>query len=93
MTNYIGNISTLIKIISMTAAGWIITALAAHGYNLGVDAATLASVIGAVIGLILAYIDAKYPNTLSILGNAPVPVEEDLVLNDEYETGDEDDDI
>lgn len=76
----------------MTAAGWIIATLTAHGYHLGVDTATLASVIGAIIGLILAYIDAKYPNTLKILGNAPAPIEEDLVLNGEYETGDEQDD-
>ena len=46
----------------MTLAGWIISAIASQGYNLGVDATTLASVIGAVIGLMLAYIDAKYPH-------------------------------
>ena len=70
----------------MTIAGWIITTLAAKGYNLGVDAATLASVIGAFIGLILAYIDAKYPNSFKALGNATIPVNTDeTVLNDEYE--------
>ena len=86
MDNTIGNLSTIVKIISMTLAGWIITALAAQGYNLGVDAVTLASVIGAVIGLILSYIDAKYPNSFKWLGNAPIPIEtEETVLNDEYE--------
>ena len=70
----------------MTLSGWIITSLAAQGYNLGVDAVTLASVIGAVIGLILSYIDAKYPNSFAWLGNAPIPIEtEETVLNDEYE--------
>ena len=96
MDNAIGNLSTIIKIISMTLAGWIISAIASQGYNLGVDATTLASVIGAVIGLILAYIDAKYPNTFKFLGNnnttTTEPVIED-VLNDEYitEFGDESD--
>ena len=83
-TNYIGNISTIIKILSMTIAGWIITTLATKGYNLGVDAATLASVIGAFIGLILAYIDAKYPNSFKVLGNANIATN-GPALNDEYE--------
>jgi hypothetical protein len=91
MDNTIGNLSTIIKIISMTTAGWIITTIAATGYNLGIDAQTLASVIGAIIGLILAYIDAKYPNTFTWLGNnKPIITTEEQVLNDEYECGDDD---
>ena len=91
MDNTIGNLSTIIKIISMTLAGWIITTITAQGYNLGVDAVTLASVIGAVIGLLLSYIDAKYPNSFSWLGNAPVPIDStEPVLNDEYECEDND---
>ena len=90
MDNTIGNLSTIIKIISMTLAGWIITTITAQGYNLGVDAVTLASVIGAVIGLLLSYIDAKYPNSFSWLGNAPAPIEtEETVLNPEYECDDD----
>ena len=92
MTNYIGNISTIVKEISMLIAGWFIGLLAAYGLNLGVDVSTLAKVIGAFIFLIIGYIDAKNPNTLKWLGNAPVPVaSEETVLNDEYVTGDEDD--
>ena len=84
--NLIGNTSTIIKFLALTIAGWIISTLAAQGYNLGIDATTLASVIGAVIGLILAYIDAKYPNSFKWLDNASVPIEtEETVLNDEYE--------
>ena len=92
MDNKIGNISTIIKMVSMTTAGWIITALAAAGYNFGVDAATLASVIGAIIGLLLAYIDAKYPNSFKFLGNDEAPALVDPiepVLNDEYEYGED----
>ena len=87
MDNTIGNISTIIKIVSMTIAGWIITTIAASGYHLGVDAETLAAVIGAIIGLTLAYIDAKYPNTFGFLGNnKPLVETEEIVLNDEYES-------
>lgn len=90
--NYIGNLSTIVKEISMLIAGWAIGTLAAHGLDLGVDSATLAQVIGAFIFLIIGYIDAKYPNTFKILGNSTQPVTtEETILNDEYVTGEEDD--
>ena len=86
MDNKIGNISTIVKFLALTMAGWIISTLAAQGYELGIDATTLASVIGAIIGLCLAYIDAKYPNSFGWLGNAQLPVDpSEPVLNDEYE--------
>lgn len=92
MTNYIGNISTIVKEISMLIAGWFIGLLAAYGLNLGVDVSTLAKVIGAFIFLIIGYIDAKNPNTFKFLGNGSTPVAaESDVLNDEYVTGEEDD--
>ena len=88
--NTIGNLSTIIKICSMTLSGWIISAITAQGYHLSVDAETLASVIGALIGLLLAYIDAKYPNSFKFLGNAkPVIDSTEPVLNDEYESDDD----
>ena len=88
--NYIGNISTIVKEISMLIAGWAVGTLAAHGLELGVDAATLAQVIGAFIFLIIGYIDAKYPNTFKILGNSTQPgTTEETILNDEYVTGEE----
>ena len=90
--NYIGNLSTIVKEISMLIAGWAIGTLAAHGLELGVDAATLAQVIGAFIFLVIGYIDAKFPNTFKCLGNGTEPVaSEETVLNDEYITGEEDD--
>ena len=86
--NYTGNISTIVKWISMLIAGWAIGTLAAHNLNLGVDAVTLSQVISAIIFLGIGYVDAKYPNTLKFLGNAPIKptIEtEETVLNPEYE--------
>ena len=95
MDKNIGNITTIIKTISMIIAGWAIGTATAHNLDLGIDAATLSQVITAIIFFILAYFDAKYPNNLKILGNN---IPDDLpngetVLNDEYEydeIGDED---
>lgn len=86
MDNATGNISTIIKWISMLIAGWTIGTLAAHNLNLGIDAVTLSQVIAAVLFLGIGYIDAKYPNTFKFLDNAPiVPDPEEPVLNPEYE--------
>ena len=79
--NYIGNLSSIVKTISMLIAGAIIGLLANYGLKLGVDTATLSEVIGAIIFLGLAYVDMKYPNTM-IRGKTPTQ-DEDL-------TGEED---
>lgn len=93
-TNYIGNISTIIKFISMTIAGYLIGVAASQGLDLPIDAATLSQLLSTIIFFIIAYIDAKYPNTFDWLGNSNLvdmgtvlgyPSEE-VVLNDEYET-------
>lgn len=93
-TNYIGNISTIIKFISMTIAGYLIGVAASQGLDLPIDAATLSQLVSTIIFFIIAYIDAKYPNTFDWLGNGNLvdmgtvlgyPSEE-VVLNDEYET-------
>ncbi len=87
--NYTGNISTIVKLVSMMIAGNVIGALAAQGLNLNVDAKVLSEVIGSFLFLIIGYIDAKFPNTFKILGNAKPPVApENGVLNEEYVTGD-----
>lgn len=92
MENSIGNLSTIIKFISMTVAGYLIGAAAAKGLNLPIDTEALSQLIGTLLFFILAYIDAKYPNTFSWLGNAETvdmgtilgyPPEE-TVMNDEY---------
>ena len=88
MDNKIGNLSTIVKFISMTLAGYLIGALASRGLNLPIDADILSQMIGAVIFFGLAYIDAKYPNTFAWLDNAPeivIETEEDLINEDYYE--------
>lgn len=86
MENEIGNISTIIKWISMYLAGWLIGTLAAQGLNLPVDSTVLSQVIFGFIMLFIGYIDAKYPNTFKWLGNGQAPIDPtEPVLNDEYE--------
>ena len=92
--NYIGNISTIVKFIAMTMAGWLIGWAASKGLDLGVDTATLAEIIGTIILFIAAYIDAEFPNTLKWFHNdKTTPKEQSLilqevVLNEEYITED-----
>ena len=92
--NYIGNISTIIKVVSMGLAGYAIGYAAAHGLNLPIDQVTLSQIIGTVIMFAFAYVDAKYPNSFAFLGNDNIvdigtvlgyPAEES-VMNDEYTT-------
>ena len=87
--NEIGNISTIIKFVSMTIAGYLIGALATKGLNLPISEEALAEIVSTLIFFGLAYIDAKYPNTFAWLDNAPIeePVEseEDLINQDYYE--------
>lgn len=68
-TNYIGNISTIVKYISMTIAGLAIGALVSHGIDLNIDQSALSELIGAIIFFILAQIDASNPNDFKFLGN------------------------
>ena len=87
--NEIGNISTVIKFVSMTIAGYLIGAAASKGLDLPIDAEILSQLITTLIFFGLAYVDAKYPNTFAWLDNAPIeePVEseEDLINQDYYE--------
>ena len=69
MDNKIGNISTIVKLISMYLAGWLIGTLAANGLNLPIDSTVLSQVIFGFIMLGVGYVDAKYPNTFKFLGN------------------------
>lgn len=96
-TNYIGNISTIVKTILMMVAGWFIGYAASHGLNLPIDATQLTEILFVIICFVAAYIDAKFPNSFAFLGNANIvdmgtilgyPSEE-VVLNDEYLTDEE----
>jgi putative effector of murein hydrolase LrgA (UPF0299 family) len=60
----IGNISTIVKYISMLIACWFIGLLINHGINLPISTEGLSEVIGAIIFLILAHIDATNPNSI-----------------------------
>ena len=92
--NYVGNITTIVKIISMPLAGWVIAWALSKGFNLPISQQELAEIIGMIIFFVIGYIDARRPNTLKWLGNANLvdmgtilgyPSEE-VVLNDEYTT-------
>ena len=95
MTNNIGNITTIIKTISMMFAGYFLGYCVSIGLNLPISQEQLSEIFFTIILFIAAYLDAKYPNTFKILGNN---IPDDLpsgetVLNDEYEydeIGDED---
>ena len=84
MSNHTGNISTIVKMILLTVLPYIIA-----------DSQTqdqVIIIILAIVGLIIAYIDAKYPNTLAFLDNAPTidgpepvgEIRQPIILNEEY---------
>ena len=83
----IGNLSTILKFVCMTIAGYLIGVAASHGLNLPIDQKALAELISTLLLFCFAYIDAKYPNTFAFLGNSKVALAyetEETVLNDEY---------
>lgn len=100
MSNYIGNISTIVKTIFMMFAGYCLGYFISIGLNLPISQEQLAEIMWTIFAFIIAYIDAKNPNSFNWLGNGNLvdmgtilgyPSEE-VVLNDEYEIeGDEQD--
>lgn len=74
----------------MAIAGWAIGFFVSIGYKLPFDEYQLTEFIATILFMVFAFIDAKYPNTFAIFGNNNPPQEEDLVLNPEYEYGDDD---
>lgn len=89
MNNKIGNLSTIVKFVSLTFAGYLFATLTAQGLDLPFDAEVLSQLISTLLFFALAYIDAKYPNSFGWLDNVPIeePVEteEDLVNEEYYE--------
>ena len=90
LSNHTGNISTIVKMILLTVLPYIIADTQTQDQVI--------SIILAIVGLIIAYIDAKYPNTLSFLDNAPTleepaqvgEIRQPIILNEEYVTPIED---
>ena len=84
MSNHTGNISTLVKMILLTVLPYIVADVQTQNQ--------LTSIILAIVGFIIAYIDAKYPNTLSFLDNTPTleepaqvgEIRQPIILNEEY---------
>ena len=90
LSNHTGNISTIVKMVLLTVLPYIIA-----------DSQTqdqVISIILAIVGLIIAYVDAKYPNTLAFLDNTPSleepaqvgEIRQPIILNEEYVTPIED---
>ena len=84
LSNHTGNISTIVKMILLTVLPYIIADTQTQ------DQVT--SIILAIVGLIIAYIDAKYPNTLAFLDNEDTldepaqvgEIRQPIILNEEY---------
>lgn len=89
-TNFIGNLSTILKTLCMMIAGYAIGYAVSIGLDLPIDATQLSEILFTILCTIGAYIDAKYPNTFEFLGNnqnAPTEqqlVLKEIVLNEEY---------
>ena len=89
MSNHTGNISTIVKMVLLTVLPYIIADTQTQDQVI--------SIILAIVGLIIAYVDAKYPNTLAFLDNAPSidepaqvgeaqvgEIRQPIILNEEY---------
>ena len=84
LSNHTGNISTIVKMILLTVLPYIIADTQTQDQ--------VVSIILAIVGLIIAYVDAKYPNTLAFLDNAPTleepaqvgEIRQPIILNEEY---------
>ncbi len=84
----IGNVTTVIKTVSMMLAGYLLAFFMSQGLNLPITEAQLSQIIMTVIFFIAAYLDAKFPNAFKFLKNdevVAVETEEDLINQDYYE--------
>ena len=79
----IGNITTIIKAISMIIAGYTVGIAVSLGLQLPFTEAQIADAISIIIFIIIAFLDAKYQNTI-ICNNNTTPCETKIeVTNDE----------
>ena len=68
-------------------AGWAIGIMVANGLQLPITESQLSEILFAIIIFIIGYLDSKYPNSFSFLGNTSEGTinGDDRVLNPEYE--------
>lgn len=86
--NILGNSTTIINSIILMIVGIIFGKYGATLLKLGIDQTLLTEIITFIIFTIFAYINAKYHNTL--FPTKQTITTEEQVLNDEYETTDDD---
>ena len=82
----IGNVTTVIKTVSMMLAGYLLAVCMSQGLNLPITEAQLSEIIMTLIFFIAAYLDAKFPNTFKFLhktSEGEIETEADLI-NEEY---------
>lgn len=90
-TNFLGNVSTIVKYVSMLIAGWFIGLLVNHGLNLPISTEGLSEIISAIIFLALAHIDATHPNTIWNTKTSIDDYIDEIDPASEYEKSDADD--
>lgn len=62
--NYLGNITSVIN--------WIVLIILPYVSAYGITQDQLVGVISAIIGIVFAIVNSKYPNTFAFLGNKEV---------------------
>lgn len=86
--NYKGNITTIIKLISMPLAGAFIGLLIKYGIHLDVDQGTIAEIIAAIIMLGFGFMDAKWPHSFDWLKGETIEDVDPALAYDTIETND-----
>ena len=86
----INNVSTYA---TWTALIVLILQVICKHFQIHIGESELTIIANAIIAFAIALWSSYNPNEIKWLGNAPIPVADSLVLNDEYVTGDTEDDI
>ena len=69
MENFKGNVTSILKTVLMAISGFLIASAAAKGYNFPVSETELTEILFTIATLVLAYFDAKHPNSFAFLDN------------------------
>ena len=75
----IGNVTTIIKAISMIIAGYTVGIAVSLGLNLPFSEAQIADAISIIIFIIIAFLDAKYQNTIICNNNTTTETTEPTI--------------